>query len=242
MLTATTGVTPGDVSPVAAPGVPNSATGDQPPANVGLTLEAIERLLDSKIAPVIQKVERISNSTAAQTRIARRGVADPAHQEPAPVTTAPNIDAIQDEATRNWARQVQRENEARAAREAEQAAEAERNKARTALDALIAQHKPARAERLKREMLPYLKVGTDGQVYHDDGAALRPVVDVFRENLADDVYRPASVTNGTGTVSGSAPVIGMTDAFRQEMAATATIADPIARATKQLEIQARHKK
>lgn len=241
-LTAGNGANPGSESPAVVPGVLNTATGDQPPANVGLTLEAIEKLLDAKIAPVVHRVDRLSNSTAASARIARRGGSENVLQDQGQSPTAPNIDAIPDEATRAWARQVQRENEARSAREAEAEAEAARNKARYALEDLIAKHMPARPDRLKREMLPYLKVGTDGQVYHDDGSTLRPVVDVFRENLTDDVYKPTSVTNGTGTLSGSAPIIGSHDSYRIEMAATAAIADPVARASRQMEIRAKHNK
>lgn len=236
-------VNPGNVSSVAAASAPNAVTGDQPPVNAGLTLEAIERLLDNKIAPVVSEVARLKNDRGARERIARKGPTDQSatsSQEPAAVTpSAPNIDAIPDDATKAWARNAQATLDAIARREAEALEAAERNKSASALDALITRHKPARQERLRREMLPYLKVGTDGNVYHDDGAGTwRPIADVFAENLADDIFRPVSGSQGTGTTNGATPIIGTRSRYESEMAATANIADPVARLARQMELRA----
>ncbi len=203
--------------------------GGQSPATPGLTLEAIERLLDAKIAPIAAKVERSTNFDEGRKRIARKGSADT--PDPATVTTnSPNIDSIPDEATRNWARQVQREREAERAAQAEAADRAERDKAMNRLDALIAEAKPARPDLMRKLLVHDIKVGTDGKVYHDDGATLRPLDDVVREYAANDVFKPASGSQGTGTTPGVAPVIGKPNL----MAHTASIKDPVAR------LQAQH--
>lgn len=189
--------------------------------------------LDARLAPVLSEFRSLKNSEAARARIEAKGSRASAAAAQSATTpgaaaagasqgNAPDLDTIPDPATRAWVAQLQRENEARAQREAEAAEQAKRDKAANTLRTLIERDKPARPAKLFALLNPYLKVGTDGKVYHDDGEQMRPVEDVFREQLADDVFNPKSVAAGTGAASGVAPRIAATGAS----ARYAQIADP----------------
>jgi hypothetical protein len=218
---------PGDGSSVASSGGNQSAENADPTAaNPGLTLDAVTAAIAAAIAPLRDEVRSVRNSEAARMRIAAKGgnVVAPATVDGAAAASGtPDPDSITDPATRAWAKQMQRENEARQQREAEAAEQARKDKASNALKALIDRDKPARAQKLFAMLNPYLKVGTDGKVYHDDGDELRPVEDVFREHIADEIFKPVSVASGTGASSGSHPRIGSGNSGAAKYAA---IADP----------------
>ncbi len=235
------GEIPGNESPVATPGGSTAAIGAQSPANTALTLEAIQAALRAETAPLRAELASLRNAQEAAKRIAKSkgpAAATPVTDGAAVNPNAPNLDIIPDDnPLKPWAKRAQETLEAIARREADAAAEAERNRAANALNALIDEHKPARAQKLRAMGTPYLKVGSDGKVYHDDGAVMRPVEEWFREQLADDIFKPASVSQGSGTTPGAAPVIGRPNV----MAATAPIADPLDRLARQLELQAANK-
>ncbi len=220
--TAGNGVLPGSVSPAVAPGaLSNTVTGDQPPASAGLTLEAIRDLIRAENAPLREELRSVKNSQAAKERIARKGGMEPIEATSA---AASGIDPskIPDEATRLAVQNLKEREDARVMRESQAAEQAKRDRAANAVRSMLDDAKPARRGLLEASLMPYVKEGVDGEIIYDDGKATRPFADVVRERLSDPVFQAVSVTPGTGTVAGSAPIIGRTDA----MAATAAIKDP----------------
>ncbi len=224
------GVNPATGDQSQAPGGSKAVTGDQPPVNADLNAPLTKADLDAATAPLLEKIAAFERDAAARRRIDARG-GKPASTGETVTSSAegPDPSKIPDPATREWAIGMQRQEEARRRSEAEAAEREKANRTTNRLQELVDQHKPARAEMVKKLLLADSKVGTDGKVYHVAGDEWRPIEDVFRETIAQDIFKPASGANGTSTVQGAPPKIGQTD----PMAATAAIKDPVERLARQ---------
>lgn len=226
---------PGDGSSVAAPGGSKTVTGGQSPATPGLTLEALTAAMRAEIAPLREEVARMKRDGEAQKRIAHKGGrVEGSEPNTQPSSSAPDPSKITDQATREWALQMQRENEARIERERESEAKSKKDRATTRLQQLIDTAKPARPKMLFRLLKDSVKEGLDGKIIFDDGDQIRPIEEVVREHLSDDVFKPVSDSRGTGAGPGTNPMIGAGQASQ-----FASIADPEERLARIYEAQSK---
>lgn len=195
-----------------------SKTGGQSPSgNTGPSLADFETLLDKKLGPLASDVQHLKNAEAARRRVASRQSnqgqqssdegeggqgGDGAEGADGSRNRQPQI---QDPATRQAFEQLQRENRAMADRERKREADEKKARCDRKLDKLLADTKCAKPDVLKKMLKPYVREGEGGEILFDDGDDIRPLEEVVRDHLAQDMFRPASGSNGTGTPPGGGP-------------------------------------
>lgn len=199
-------------------GEEGSKTGGQSPSgNTGPTLAELDALLQKRLAPLASDVQHLKNREAARTRTESR-------RAPIARTTSDEGEGeggqesggdaggsrvsnpqITDPATRQAFEQLRRENLALAERERKREAEEKKARCDRKLDKLIADAKVAKPDVLKKMLRPYVREGEGGEVLFDDGDDIRPLEEVVRDHSAQDMFRPASGSNGTGTPPGGGP-------------------------------------
>lgn len=176
-----------------------NTAGQSASANPGLTLEAIQGVVQAAVAPLQAKITSLENQANAARRAGQKEDPKPTRIDPSalPENVRPMFEAQQAELDRLKQSEAQR-------------AAAEAKAARTrAIDALIVNGKYANPQIMRDLIEPRLREGATGEIVYDHNGRTLSLEQAVQDLGTQDVFRPAPGGNGAGPAPsaqvGSAP-------------------------------------
>lgn len=193
-----------------APTGGGNPSGTDAPSSGGYTLQDIQRAVTEATAPILERVNALENQQGARRRVSTKKSdgTSPADQD-AGDGASDDFESMSKADLARIVAQQGRELASLKQGEAERAQREARDQVTNALTTEISKGKYANADLLERLVAPNLRIGSAGDVIHDDGKKVTPLAEIVREIGSRDVFQLPSKGGGSGAGDEGQPVNGI---------------------------------